>query len=55
MKPFALPSASQFRPEPPISLKSQQWATDYNEIKDLGMQDQHQALAAADWKTPASG
>jgi hypothetical protein len=36
VKPFALPSASQFRPEPPISLKSQQWATDYNEIKDLG-------------------
>jgi PAP2 superfamily protein len=36
VKPFALTSASQFRPEPPISLKSQQWATDYNEIKELG-------------------
>jgi hypothetical protein len=36
LKPFALTSASQFRPQPPISLKSQQWATDYNEIKELG-------------------
>ena len=29
-------SASQFRPAPPIALKSEQWATDYNEIKDFG-------------------
>jgi hypothetical protein len=36
VKPFALTSASQFRPEPPIALSSQQWATDYNEIKELG-------------------
>ena len=36
VKPFALTSASQFRPEPPIALGSQQWATDYNEIKELG-------------------
>ena len=36
MKPFALTSQSQFRPEPPIALKSEQWAADYNEIKDLG-------------------
>jgi hypothetical protein len=36
VKPFALTSASQFRPEPPIALRSQQWATDYNEIKELG-------------------
>jgi hypothetical protein len=34
--PFALPSPSQFRPKPPPSLKSEQWARDYNEIKDLG-------------------
>ena len=34
--PFALTSASQFRPAPPIALKSEQWATDYNEIKDFG-------------------
>jgi PAP2 superfamily len=36
VKPFALTSASQFRPEPPIALGSQQWATDYNEIKEFG-------------------
>jgi PAP2 superfamily len=36
LKPFAMTSASQFRPDPPISLSSQEWATDYNEIKDFG-------------------
>jgi hypothetical protein len=36
VKPFALPSPSQFRPQPPIALTSAQWATDYNEIKELG-------------------
>jgi hypothetical protein len=34
--PFALKSPSQFRPGPPPPLGSEQWATDYNEIKDLG-------------------
>jgi hypothetical protein len=32
--PFALKSASQFRPEPPLPLASAQWAT--GEIKDFG-------------------
>jgi len=36
VKPFALTSAAQFRPAPPIAMTSSQWATDYNEIKDLG-------------------
>ena len=36
VKPFAMTSPSQFRPEPPIPLKSEQWAADYNEIKNLG-------------------
>jgi hypothetical protein len=36
VKPFALKSASQFRPDPPVSLLSKEWATDYNEIKDYG-------------------
>ena len=36
MTPFAMASASQFRPKPPISLKSAQWAKDYNEIKEFG-------------------
>ena len=34
--PFFLERASQFRPGPPPSLTSPQWAHDYNEIKDLG-------------------
>jgi hypothetical protein len=36
VKPFAINSASQFRPQPPVSLTSKDWATDYNEIKDYG-------------------
>jgi hypothetical protein len=36
MRPFALASPSQFRPGPPLSLKSREWAVDYNEIKELG-------------------
>jgi PAP2 superfamily len=34
--PFALTRPSQFRPQPPPALDSEQWARDYNEIKDLG-------------------
>ena len=36
VKPFAMTSASQFRPAPPIALASADWSADYNEIKDLG-------------------
>ena len=36
MKPFALASGSQFRPKPPIALESEEWAKDYNELKDYG-------------------
>ena len=36
VKPFAMTTASQFRPGPPVSLESKEWATDYNEIKDYG-------------------
>jgi len=38
VKPFAIASASQFRPGPPVALKSKEWATDFNEIKDYGAQ-----------------
>jgi membrane-associated phospholipid phosphatase len=34
--PWTLRCASQFRPGPPPSLASAQWATDFNEIKSLG-------------------
>jgi hypothetical protein len=36
VKPFAITTASQFRPDPPISLSSKEWTTDYNEIRDYG-------------------
>jgi hypothetical protein len=36
MTPFALASPWQFRAKPPPSLKSAEWARDYNEIKDFG-------------------
>jgi hypothetical protein len=36
VKPFAMASPSHFRPEAPISLTSERWVADYNEIKDFG-------------------
>jgi PAP2 superfamily protein len=36
MKPFAMTTPSQFRPVPPISLEGEEWAKDYNELKDYG-------------------
>jgi hypothetical protein len=36
MTPFVMTNSSQFRAGPPASLKSEQWATDYNEIKKIG-------------------
>jgi hypothetical protein len=45
LKPFALKSASQFRPQPPIAMTSQQWASDYNEIKQLGSRTSTQRTA----------
>jgi len=39
MKPFAIGSPSQFRPEPPPALASERWARDYNETRMLGARD----------------
>jgi hypothetical protein len=36
MRPFAIESPSQFRPEPPPGLDSDEWADDYNEVKTMG-------------------
>ncbi len=36
MKPFAMTKGSQFRPSPPISMETKEWATDYNELKGYG-------------------
>jgi len=34
--PWVMQRGLQFRPSPPPQLTSQQWAQDYNEVKDLG-------------------
>jgi hypothetical protein len=36
LKPFVLERPDQFRPGPPVTLSSKEWATDYNEIKAYG-------------------
>jgi len=36
VEPFALNRASQFRPDAPFDLASEDWARDYNEVKALG-------------------
>ena len=36
VKPFAMTSPTQFRPQPPIPLAGDEWAADYNEIKSVG-------------------
>jgi hypothetical protein len=36
VKPFALTSAAQFRPAPPPTLTSAEWAANYNEMKEFG-------------------
>jgi hypothetical protein len=36
LKPLAIASPAQFRPQPPVALSSEKWATDYREIRDLG-------------------
>jgi len=45
VRPFAMSSPAQFRPQPPVSLASREWATDYNEIKALGGKDSKQRTA----------
>ena len=39
MRPLALQSASQFRPDGPNALTSQEYADDFNQVKDLGSVD----------------
>jgi hypothetical protein len=39
LKPFVLERPDQFRPGPPVSLSSKEWATDYNEVKVYGARD----------------
>jgi hypothetical protein len=58
--PFALSSPSQFRPPPPIALTSEEWAKDYNEMKEYGEKDspkrtQRQTEDAKFWLTVSPG
>jgi hypothetical protein len=39
MRPIALKSPSQFRPEGPNALSSREYAADFNQVKDLGSVD----------------
>jgi hypothetical protein len=45
LKPFVLERPDQFRPGPPVSLSSKEWATDYNEIKAYGARDSSRRTA----------
>jgi hypothetical protein len=54
IKPLALASASRFRPDGPNALTSQEYADDFNQIKDLGRIDSatrtpEQTLEARFW------
>jgi hypothetical protein len=60
MKPFAMATGSQFRPAPPILLDSEEWARDYNEIKDYGghnstKRTSQQTETARFWINPLTG
>ena len=44
-KPWLMSSGAQFRPAPPPSLGSAQWARDYNEVKALGSKASSQRTA----------
>ena len=60
MRPFALTGPSQFRPPPPIALGSEEWARNYNEMKDYGGKDSakrtpRQTEDARFWLTGAPG
>ena len=55
--PFAVDSTSQFRPDPPPSLASAEYATGFNEAKELGgatsaSRTTAQTNAAMAWRTP---
>lgn len=57
MEPFALESADQFRPDGPPSLRSRQWAREYNEVAAIGSSTSttrtaEQTLAARFWGEP---
>ena len=59
MRPFGLESADQFRPGGPPALGSEEWAHDYNEVKEIGsstapssVRSAEQTVAARFWAEP---
>jgi vanadium-dependent haloperoxidase-like protein len=57
MRPFAIESADQFRPDGPPALTSKRWARDYNEVKTIGSSTStartpEQTLQARFWGEP---
>jgi hypothetical protein len=57
MAPFSLRRPSQFRPGGPPRLSSRRWASDYNEVKEIGSRTSttrtpEQTLAARFWGEP---
>ena len=54
VKPFAMTSPSQFRPEPPIALNSEQWANDYKRSRSSAPGPAASAQPSRP-RTPASG
>lgn len=57
MRPFSLKSADQFRPDGPPALSSNRWASEYNEVKEIGSSTSttrtaEQTLAARFWAEP---
>ena len=53
--PFAMTSPAQFRPQPPIALKSERMGGRLQRDQEPGRQDQHQAHCPADRGCAASG
>jgi hypothetical protein len=56
VRPFLIQSSSQFRSAPPPALDSQQWATEFNEVKSLGRatgstRTEEQTYIAKWWQT----
>jgi hypothetical protein len=54
LRPFVLERPDQFRPGPPVALASQEWASDYNEVKTYGarnsaLRTQEQTETAKFW------
>jgi hypothetical protein len=52
LSPFTMTSPSQFRPRPPIALESEEWAKDYNEIKELGAKNSSKRSAQQSARAP---